>query len=180
MGDMNPITKHFSEVCESLSLVNDQDILRAVQIMRTVKAAGGTVWLAGNGGSAATASHFANDLTKMGKVKAIAISDMVPTTLAYGNDDGWPSMFSNTLEAHISAKDAVIGISCSGNSQNIVSFLAMAKNRFKIGLTGPGVNKLSQMNMDVVIRGMADDITVIEDVHSIVCHSIARSLRDGA
>lgn len=174
---MHSHVHHFSEICEAFSLVDDGQILRAIEILTTIRAAGGTVWIAGNGGSAATASHFANDLTKMGRVKAICISDMTPTTLAYGNDDGWEFMFSNALEAHIGNKDAVVGISCSGNSPNIIAFLHMAKSRFKIGLTGPGVSRMSQMYTDVLIRAMADDITAQEDVHSAVCHAIARSLR---
>ena len=175
---MNPITKHFFEVAEALSLVDDQAIQRTIEILKVVRAAQGTVWLAGNGGSAATASHFANDLTKMGKVKALSVADFTPTTLAYGNDNGWDKMFSDTLEAHIGPKDAVIGISCSGNSKNIITFLDMAKNRYKIGLTGPGSNTMSTMKPapDVIIRAMADEITVQEDIHSIVCHAIARSL----
>lgn len=177
---MNTISKHFLEVAETLSLVDDQAILRTIEILKIVRAAQGTVWLAGNGGSAATASHFANDLTKMGKVKALSVADFTPTTLAYGNDNGWDKMFSDTLEAHMGPKDAVIGISCSGNSRNIITFLAMAKNRYKIGLTGPGQNAMTEMKPapDVIIRAMADEITVQEDIHSIVCHAIARSLRD--
>lgn len=177
---MNPISKHFFQVTEALTLADEQCIQRVVDILKVVKAAQGTVWLAGNGGSSATASHAANDLTKMGKVKALALSDFVPTVTAYGNDEGWDSMFAHALEAHIGPKDAVIGISCSGNSANVISFLAMAKSRFRIGFTGPGVNRLTQMNLDVVIRGMSDEITVIEDVHSMVFHAIARSLMNGA
>lgn len=173
---MNIISKHFSQVCEALTLMQDTDVQRVVDILKVVKAAQGTVWIAGNGGSAATASHASNDLTKMGKVKALAISDFVPTVTAYGNDDGWDSMFAHALEAHIGPKDAVIGISCSGNSANIIAFLAMAKSRFRIGFTGPGVSRLTQMNLDVIIRGMSDEITIIEDCHSIAFHAIARSL----
>lgn len=169
---------HFSQVCEALTLVDPSMIERTIEIMKLVKAAGGTVWLAGNGGSAATASHFANDLTKMAKVKAICVSDMTPTTLAFGNDDGWNEMFAHFLEVHIGTKDAVVGISCSGNSQNIISFLAMAKTRFKIGMTGPGTSRMTLMNTDVLLRAMADDITVQEDVHSAICHAVARSLRN--
>jgi D-sedoheptulose 7-phosphate isomerase len=151
---------------------------RTVEILKTVRAAGGTVWLAGNGGSAATASHFANDLTKMAKVKALAISDFTATTLAYGNDDGWEQMFANALQVHIGLKDAVLGISCSGNSKNIISFLSAARTRFKIGFTGPDQSLMSKMGVDVLVRAMANEITVQEDVHSIVCHAIAGALRD--
>lgn len=175
---MHAISRHFSEICEAFSLVDIGEVERAIKIMRIVKQAGGTIWLAGNGGSAATASHFANDLTKMAHIKAIAISDMTPTTLAYGNDEGWNEMFSQTLEVHIGAQDAVIGISCSGNSMNVISFMAAAKSRFKIGLTGPDQSRMSLMKPDVLIRAMSDEITVMEDAHSAICHAIARELRN--
>lgn len=176
---MNFIQRHFDQIGEALTLVDEDQVRRTIEIMKTVRAAGGNVWLAGNGGSAATASHFANDLTKMGRVKSISLSDLTPLTLAHGNDDGWDAMFSYPLESLIGPKDAVIGISCSGNSMNVVNFLIAARGKYKIAFTGPDQDsKISKSKPDVVIRAMANDITVQEDVHSIVCHAIARSLRD--
>ena len=175
---MFKITQHFSQVDEAMSLVDDTEIRRALEVIRSVKRGGGTVWLAGNGGSAATASHFANDLSKMAHVKAIALSDMTSTTLAHGNDEGWDRMFSNALLGQMRAGDAVVGISCSGNSENVVSFLGMIEREKMIGLVGPGVSKISEMRPAALIRAMADEITVIEDVHLIICHAMTRSLCD--
>jgi len=175
---MNRITQHFSQLDEALTLVDVDEIQKAIDVIREVKRSGGTVWMAGNGGSAATASHFANDLSKMGRVRAISVSDMTPITLAYGNDDGWEKMFSYFLSDYLSDNDTVVGISCSGNSANIISFMAVSRNCPRIVLTGPGVNTMSEMDNEVLIRGMSDEITVIEDVHSVVCHAIARALRD--
>jgi D-sedoheptulose 7-phosphate isomerase len=173
------LERHIREINEAFMLLDEERIKHVVNTLKVVRAAGGTVWLAGNGGSAATASHFSNDLTKMGHVKAIAISDLTPTTLAYGNDNGWDQMFAHALEMHIGPKDAVIGISCSGNSKNIVAFLAMAKSRYKIAFTGPGYNRISKEVLpDILVQVMSDEITVIEDVHSAICHAIARSLQD--
>ena len=174
---MNIMTRHFSEVCEALSLVDEDQIRTAVDIFRAVKEDGGTVWLAGNGGSAATAAHFANDLMKMGKVRAVAVSRMTEVTSAYGNDDGWSEMYARPLGDLIGHEDAVMGISTSGNSQNIVAFLAAAEPHYRIALTGPNENLLSRGNPDALIRAMADEITVIEDVHLIICHAMARMLR---
>lgn len=172
------IGKHFSQVSESLSLVSKSAVERSILLLDLTRAAGGTVWIAGNGGSAATASHFANDLTKMAKVNAVAICDMIPTILAYGNDDGWDRMFANPLLKYMKPMDCVVGISCSGNSSNVVEFIKAAGGRRIIGMTGPSPSKMSILISDpnVLIRAMSDEITVQEDVHSIACHAIARSL----
>ena len=172
------IGKHFSQVDECLSLVSKDTIERAIVLLDLTRHAAGTVWVAGNGGSAATASHFANDLTKIGKVNAIAICDMIPTILAYGNDDGWDRMFANPLLKYMKPMDCIVGISCSGNSDNVVEFIRAAGGRRVIGMTGPSPSKMSLLIADpnVLIRAMSDEITVQEDVHSIVCHAIARSL----
>jgi D-sedoheptulose 7-phosphate isomerase len=169
---------HYAEVTEALKHLDGKEVEKAIKIIRIVKEVGGTIWLAGNGGSASTASHFANDLTKMGGVKAIAIPDMTALATAFGNDDGWERMYSNILQMHATQKDAVIGISCSGNSQNIINFLFAAKFIFRIGLTGPDEeSKISNAQCDALIRAMSDEITVQEDVHSAVCHAIARALK---
>lgn len=173
---MFKIARHFSEVDEALSLVDVSEIQKAVELIREIRALDGTVWIAGNGGSAATASHFANDLNKMARAKAIAISDLTSSFLAYGNDDGWAEMFSGPARLHIGENDAVIGISCSGNSTNIVTLMKMSQGRFRIGMTGPEPNLISLLKPDALIRGMANEITVIEDIHLIACHSIARAL----
>lgn len=173
---MDQSLRHYSQVTEALSILDNDQVNSASEIIRIVRGNRGNVWIAGNGGSASTAAHLANDLSKMCRVRAIAISDMSPTTLAHGNDDGWENMFSAPLALQIRDGDAIVGISCSGNSANIVSFLNF-KNAFRIALTGPGESKISRLNPNVIIRAMSDEITVIEDIHSIICHAIARSLR---
>lgn len=177
---MSTFSRHASQVCEALSLTNESKVERAIEILRLVAQAGGTVWLAGNGGSAATCNHFANDLVKMAKIKAVDMTHMVSTVMAYGNDHGWDRMFSNPFLALCGPWDAVVGISCSGNSPNVVNLLEAA-NCHKIGLTGPGDNKMARMISDpnVCILALSDEITVQEDVHSIICHSIVRSLAHG-
>jgi D-sedoheptulose 7-phosphate isomerase len=177
---MSIIDDHLNEVEWAMEKIDYKEVEKAIRAIKTVKSVGGTIWLAGNGGSAATASHMANDLTKMCGVKAISIPDMTPAVTAYGNDDGWTEMYAKALEAHMQDNDAVVAISCSGNSQNVISFLVAARRIFRIGLTGPDENnKMTIAQCDALIRAHAQDITVQEDIHSIVCHAIARSLRDG-
>ena len=88
---------YFAEVSEALSKLDQDQIKKAVDILRIAKDVDSFVWILGNGGSAATASHFANDLLKMAGIRAIAIPDMTPTVTAYGNDNGWENMFGTML-----------------------------------------------------------------------------------
>ena len=85
--------EHLNTVSAVLGLVPENNIQKIVKLLRSTRARGGTIFVAGNGGSAATASHFANDLVKMGGVRAISLPDATPTILAYGNDNGWGFMF---------------------------------------------------------------------------------------
>lgn len=174
------LRKRLVEICEALSLLDENEISIAVQILKAAKSRGNPVWIAGNGGSAATAAHFANDLLKMCRVKAINVSGMTPVVTAYGNDHGWERMYANALKVLISPGDVVILISCSGNSQNILE----VANEFQsehdiIVLTGEGDGQLAKKNTAACIKVISDDITVVEDVHSIVCHEIARSVANG-
>ena len=74
----------------------------------------GIAWVIGNGGSAATASHFANDLFKMGRLRAVPLADLTPLSTAYGNDHGWKSMYADPLKGLMGREDVLIAISCSG------------------------------------------------------------------
>lgn len=137
----------------------------------------GKVYTMGNGGSAATASHFANDLTKACSVPAICISDMTPTTLAYMNDDGVEFMFRNALEdLGVKNRDTVIAFSCSGESLNITTALTQDT----IVFTGDkGVNPLLRIVKDkFIVRAMANRIEIQEDVHLIVCHMIVTMIQE--
>lgn len=169
---------HFMEVANCMTLLNTTEIERAVEILTEVRKANGTAYLAGNGGSAATASHFANDLNKIARVKAICLSEMVPTFLAYGNDFGWEHMFATPLRRHISSNDVFIGFSCSGNSENIIECFHSSSRYYSIGFTGPGPSEMTRANPSALIIAMSDDITVQEDIHLIVCHAIAKELAD--
>lgn len=174
------IQDHFESVVEALNLVDHESIETAIKILREVGRSGRFVWIIGNGGSSATASHFANDLVKMCHVRAVAVADMTPLTLAEGNDYGWDRMFANPVREMSDPLDVVVAISCSGNSKNVVA--AVDSVRYKcqtIALTGPAENSLLlQLEPTVAIRVMADEMRVMEDVHSIICHAIAGAIRD--
>lgn len=176
MNVADHVSLHFSQIAEALSLVDITEIEKAIKILGDTIDEEGTVWLAGNGGSAATASHFANDLCKIAHVKAITVSELTPTVLAYGNDFGWENMFSGFIKRYIGINDVVVGLSCSGESDNIIEFLRAANGNPTIAFTGPGMNSVASLGSDVIIRAMSDEITVQEDVHLAVCHAIVRGI----
>ena len=86
------------DVTAALASISGEKVRDAMEILRRAKFQKANVWIIGNGGSAATASHFANDLLKMTGIRALALVDLVPTITAYGNDDGWENMYTHPLE----------------------------------------------------------------------------------
>ena len=167
---------YFSKFMVSTSRVDFDQVEKAIDILREARKNLSNVWIVGNGGSASTASHLANDLYKMCNMRALSVPDMVPTMLAYGNDTGWRNMFVGAFGKLYTPGDVLIAISCSGNSDNVVACAEMVEKPI-ILLTGNNrKSKLAQMNPASVVYVDSDDITIQESVHSVVCHAIARIL----
>lgn len=174
-------TNYLRTVQEAIGLVDPQQVGLAVEAIWLARSVNGTIWIVGNGGSAATASHFANDLRKMGRVKAIALADMVPVITAYGNDHGWDKMYSHPLAEAMEREDILVAISCGGNSPNVLDAARLLGAERLIVMTGRAGfhNGLSNLPAHALITVDCDDIRVQEDVHLAVCHSIAGILRGG-
>lgn len=163
-------------LAKTLKKIDVDKVEDIVERLKEAKKADATVFLLGNGGSAATASHAANDLLKTGKVRAICLSDMTPTTLAYGNDNGWENMFRHPLMGLVKEKDVILGISCSGNSPNVVQVAEFALKKYDfIAITGDKGGKLAKM-ADICLKIPHKDIRVQEDAHLAVFHAISGAL----
>jgi D-sedoheptulose 7-phosphate isomerase len=158
--------------------INANAIFEAANILSKVKKLAGRVFIAGNGGSAATASHFANDLRKICHIDATALSDSIPTLLAYGNDNGWEQMFADSMDTP-GAYDALIAISCSGASRNVIvaAQKVISVCGHVIVLTGliTSKNKLALLGCPT-IEIKSKDIKIQEDLHLMVCHAIVEAL----
>lgn len=177
---MSITRKHFSEVSEVMTLYDNEEIQQAINALQIVKKARGTIYLFGNGGSHATASHFANDLVKMARIRAVCVGDMATAMLAYGNDNGWERMFSDPLGQMLKPGDGVIGISCGGESENVLRALELAvrKNALAIGLTGNSLqSRINGLGLNALVHANYPDIRVQEDFHLMVCHAIVRTLQ---
>ena len=137
------------------------------------------VFIMGNGGSGSTASHFACDINKGScfalekKFKVICLNDNVPTILAYANDLSYSKVFVEQLKNFLQQGDVVIGISGSGNSENVLQAISYAKGKGArtIGWTGFDGGKLAQI-VDIPLVAAGNDMQKVEDIHMIVVHML--------
>lgn len=151
----------------------------AVQILRSAYECGKTIFVIGNGGSAATANHFAADFEKNAiknggpRPRILSLSSSTEKILAYGNDFAFDRVFSEQLDCLGKESDAVVFISASGNSPNIVKALDFAKSRGikTVGLSGFKGGYLKN-NVDVSLHAAVDSYEIAEDMHSIFLHMI--------
>ncbi len=141
------------------------------------------VFIMGNGGSGSTASHFACDINKGScfdlekKFKVICLNDNVPTMLAYANDLSYSKVFVEQLKNFLQPDDVVIGISGSGNSENVILAVSYAKEHGAktIGLTGFDGGRLAKI-VDILLVARINDMQKVEDVHMIVVHMLMQYL----
>ena len=141
------------------------------------------IFIMGNGGSGATASHFACDMNKgvkKGLKKAprvICLNDNVPIMLAIANDISYNHIFMEQLKNFLIPDDLVLGISCSGNSENVLRAIEYAnKNDAKtIGITGFKGGKLSQI-AQTVFTVPINDTQKVEDIHMTLFHIIVQNI----
>jgi D-sedoheptulose 7-phosphate isomerase len=143
------------------------------------------VFILGNGGSAATASHMANDLSKFTIVegqprfRAMALTDNVPLLTAVGNDLSYADIFVEPLRNWLQPGDLVIGISASGNSPNVVKAVnyARAQGARVVGFCGQPGGQLAQLaDLKVIIPSLK--IGHQEDGHMILDHVLSLALRE--
>lgn len=115
-----------------MARIDLEKVCRVVDRLRAARDGGGTIYIAGNGGSAATATHLANDLGKATKrngnrpIRVICLSDNISWFSALANDEGYDRVFTGQLENFARPGDVLIVISASGNSQNLVDAVEFA------------------------------------------------------
>lgn len=168
-----------------LSMLPFADLGRVLEILERAYTQRLQVFIAGNGGSAATASHMANDLIKGialpegHGIRAISLSDNVPLMTAIGNDISYTEIFSYPLAQQANASDVLIVISASGNSPNILRAIetAKVKRMTTIGFLGMGGGKAAGM-VDVPVVVPANDYGPVEDAHMIFDHLVMSYLKD--
>jgi len=181
------IKKYLSAVSATLAKLPVEGIAQLVELLEQARVNRKRVYTFGNGGSAATASHFASDLSKgaisKGKprIKAFALTDNVPLLSAWANDTAYENVFAEQLENFIEMGDIAIGISGSGNSQNVLNGVkvAKAKGATTIGFIGFDGGKLKDL-VDLAIIVPNHNMEQVEDIHLLMEHVITTCLRNSS
>ncbi len=175
--------EHHVEYREQLSAALEALDLTAVsrirELLSRVREDGRQVFLCGNGGSAATASHMANDLGKGAscgqdkRFKVIALTDNLSWITALANDISYEAIFSEQLRNQGGPEDLLIAISGSGNSQNVLNAVAAARelDMKTVGLIGFGGGKLAAA-VDLPLVVDSHHMGRVEDLHMVVLHMI--------
>jgi len=144
--------------------------------------AGRTVYLFGNGGSAALASHFACDLGKGtaycngGKrFRVLSLTDNLPTLTAWANDTNYEDVFSEQLRNFVQPGDVALAISGSGNSKNVLNALRVAREAraTTVGISGFQGGEMKPL-CDICVVVPSENMQIIEDLHVAMAHSIFR------
>jgi D-sedoheptulose 7-phosphate isomerase len=143
------------------------------------------IFVMGNGGSAATASHFVNDLSKGGdtgsarRLRVMGLTDNVPLLTAWANDTHYHRIFAEQLRNFVGAGDVVIGVSASGKSPNVLEALrlARAQRACTIGFTGRSGGEMKDL-VDHCVQVPSDNVQHIEDLHLVAFHLVYSHLRD--
>lgn len=164
----------------------DRDALvRVVERLRRARDAHCTVFIAGNGGSAATASHLANDLGKAAKhasrlpFRVMGLADNASWLTALGNDEGYERVFAGQLENFATQGDVLVVISASGNSPNLVQAVELARARGveTIGFVGFDGGKLLELVDEAVwVESEPGAYGLVETAHVLLCDIVTTCL----
>ena len=183
------IAAYFQRLKSTVDRLSLTDINQVMTVLEQARDAGKMIFIMGNGGSAATASHYVCDFNKgislnqEKKYKFLCLNDNLPSMMAYANDLSYDGIFVNALNTYFQSGDVVIGISGSGNSTNVLRAIEYANlhGGITIGLSGYDGGKLKQMaryNIHVPV----DDMQITEDLHMVLDHCMMKILSsvDGA
>lgn len=181
---MQEIRQYLNEVQSVFNRLPLEALDEAIDVLLSANYVGSTIFTLGNGGSAATASHFACDLAKGAIVpgcprfRVVALTDNVPLITAWSNDVAYEDIFAEQLNGLMARGDVVVAFSGSGNSPNVLRAVALARQRggITIGFSGFDGGQLSRM-VDVPVVVPCHCMEQIEDIHMVMCHLTSTTLR---
>ena len=174
---MTVVSTYLQEMVQIVNRVPQDQVEAIIDVLAEARDRGRKIFLIGNGGSGATASHMANDLVKntiqpgKPRLKVIALTDNMPIILAIANDWDYSRIFVEQLMPLAEPGDVLLGLSGSGNSPNILKAMDWAReNGLKtVGLTGRDGGQLKD-KAELVLIAPTDSMAQIEDVHMILSH----------
>jgi D-sedoheptulose 7-phosphate isomerase len=181
------ISEYFAEGQKILSGISILEVAGLALAIEKVRLTGSTVYIAGNGGSASTASHFATDIgigsqMRANPVRVISLCDNSAVITAISNDIEYSVVFEQQLRLLAQPGDLLIAISASGNSQNLVNVVSAA-NEMGIStysMTGFDGGKLKEMTRgkNVHVESHVGAYGLVEDAHLAICHVVTECVRE--
>lgn len=190
VAETRDIIGNYLPAFEKLLRVIDQDAIeRIADKLAAARNSGAWIYVAGNGGSAAIASHWVNDLGKATKraglppVRVLSLNDNMSWLTALANDEGYERVFSGQLENFARAGDVLVAISSSGNSKNLVRAVELAKSRgvVTIGLLGFDGGELKpKVDEYLLLQTEKGAYGLVEPAHQLICHILTACLAKAA
>lgn len=177
MDFMKEMSAYLEMELTTLRALDMDSLNRALNLLVEAFENGNTVYVFGNGGSAATASHFQNDFNKgvsehtEKKFLFQCLNDNTATVMAIANDIGYDEVFRFQLRGRLKPGDLILAISGSGNSKNVLNAVEYAREQGNrvIGLTGFQGGKLRKLS-DVSLHAPVENIQIAEDIHLFMNH----------
>lgn len=169
--------EYLQDLTSLLHQVDDVEVERVAHLLSATRRHRNTIFCCGNGGSAATAMHFAMDLTKLTarpgrqRLRVMSLNDSVPAQTAIANDFDYREVFAEQLAGFMSPGDVVIGFSTSGRSPNVLRAMEFANQNggITVGITSATPNPLHSLASHVLT--VADtSVQRIEDVSMVMTH----------
>lgn len=176
--------EYFSEAAKAAASVDRDKLNEAAGLLTKIYAAGGIVFSCGNGGSAAIANHLVCDHCKLVRTdtdlssKVVSLSTTIEMITAIANDISYDEIFSYQLRTLASSGDALVTISSSGDSENVVRAAIWAKDNdipviSMTGFSGGRTSKIADINLHV----HAENYGIVEDIHQSLMHILAQYIR---
>jgi D-sedoheptulose 7-phosphate isomerase len=182
------IDDYVSRVRRAVDTLPKDDIRELVGLLHAAYREGRTVFIVGNGGSAATASHMACDLSKNifedgsdvapNRFRVLALTDNAAFVTAFANDLGYTSIFAKQLEALADPGDVLVALSASGNSPNVIEATLRARKMglVTVGILGFGGGRMKGL-VDLRVVVDSHEYGPVEDCHLVLNHLVTNSLR---
>ena len=177
--------KYIDRLSVLLQSLDRESVAEVIGVFLEARSRGNTIFFLGNGGSAATAAHFANDLgfcsSPEGHIpfRSLSLTSNTAFITCLANDIGYENVFSWQLRNLMNPGDVVVGISASGNSPNAVKALEYAGNNggIPVALVGFDGGKMKQIAKHVVhVESANNEYGPVEDVHMVLDHLISNYL----
>lgn len=187
----NYINLLLAEVKDAISVLPTKEIAKAINVIQAVYERDGRIYIFGNGGSMALATHWVSDFNKTvfshnlekhtRRFQAIRVPTTEEELSAWANDLGYDMVFAGPLQNYLREGDSIIAISSSGNSPNVIKAVELAKRNHVsvIGLSGFDGGKLNELaDIKILVKTDKDKYEIVEGIHAVILHIITKYFQD--